>query len=95
MYLRGTLEGSGLVESAVETRASLNRLGPNQVRIEGALPGASFNVLSPAGAVLHRGRCDGQGAAVLPPEFVKKHLILVQAQGYSGMELLKLGTIAN
>ena len=93
MYLRGTVEGAGLVESAPTSGATLNRLGPGWVRIERAVPGANYSVLSPTGALLHKGNCDGQGEANLPSEFAKNQLLLVQVQGNSGMELLKLGTI--
>ena len=95
MYLRGTLEGAGLVESGSESGATLCRLGPNQVRIEGALPGASFSVLSPAGVVLHRDKCDIQGAAVLPTQLAQSKLILVQIQSNMGLELLRLGVVTH
>ena len=95
MYLRGTLDGAGLVETGAESGASLNRLGPDQVRIESALPGSNYSVLSPTGGVVYRGECDEQGEANLPSEFVKPLLILILAQGNSGMELLRLGTIAD
>ena len=68
MYLRGTLEGAGLVESG----ANLARLCVASAQIKCALKGpclgANFGVLSSAGAVLHRGTCDSQGAAVLPTQ---------------------------
>ncbi len=95
MYLRGTLDGAGLVESAPKSGATLNRLGPGWLRIEGAKPESNYSVLSPTGALLHKGICDGQGEANLPSEFVKNQLILVQVQGNSGLELLKLGTTAD
>jgi len=95
MYLRGTLEGAGLVDSAPKSDATLNRLGPGWVRIEEANPGANYSVLLPTGALLHKGICDGQGEANLPSEFVKNQLILVQVQGNSGMELLRLGTFSD
>ncbi|MGB1411150.1 MAG: hypothetical protein ACPG59_06370, partial [Flavobacteriaceae bacterium] len=95
MYLRGTLGGSGLVESGPEYGASLRRLGPDQVRIEGALPGASFRVLSSAGAVLHLGRCDSQGAAVLPTKLAQSKLIEVQVESNIGLELLRLGLVTH
>lgn len=92
MYLRGTLEGARLVESAPTSGATLNRLSPGWVRIERAIPGANYSVLSPTGALLHKGNCDGQGEANLPSEWVINQLILVQVQGNSGMELLRSGT---
>ena len=95
MYLRGTLEGAGLVESDAESGATLRRLGPNQVRIEGALTGASFSVLSPVGAVLHQGRCDSQGAAVLPTQLALSQVIMVQVQSNTGLELLRLGVVSH
>ena len=95
MYLRGSLEGAGLVESAPTSGATLNRLGPGLVRIEGANPGANFSVLLPTGALLHRGKCDGQGEANLPPEFSHCKVIMVQIQGEEGMELLRLGTVSD
>ena len=95
MYKRGTLEGTGLVESAPKSGASVNRLGPGWVRIEGAMPGADYSVLSLSGGLLHQGKCDEQGEANLPSKFVKQQVILIQAQGNSGMELLKLGTISD
>ena len=95
MYVRGTLEGAGMVESAAESCASLNRFGPNQVRIEGALPGANYSVLSSAGVVLHRGQCDSQGAGVLPVQLTQSQVIMVQIQSNMGMELLRLGVAIN
>ena len=91
MYLRGTLEGAGLAESAAESGASLDPSGPNQVRIEGALPGATYSVLSSTGAFLHRGACDGQGVAVLPGHLAQSQVIMVQIQSKTGRELLRLG----
>ena len=95
MYLRGTLEGSGLVESGSESGATLRRLGPNQLRIEGAMPGANFSVLSSVGAVLHRGQCDSRGAAVLPAQFTQSQVVMVQVQSSEGLELLRLGVVTN
>ena len=91
MYLRGTLEGSRVADSAAESGASLNRFGPNQVRIKGALPGANYSVLSSAGAVLHRGTCDGQGAAVLPGNLAQSQVIMVQIHSNMELDLLRLG----
>ena len=90
MYLRGTWKVLDW-ESAAESGASLNRSGPNQVRIEGALPGANYSVLSSAGAVLHRGTCDGQGAAVLPGHLAQSQVIMVQIQSNMELDLLRLG----
>ena len=95
MYLRGTLEGSGLVESGSESGATLRRLGPNQVRIVGALPGAIFSVMSSAGGVLFRGMCDGQGAADLPTQLAQSQVIIAQVQSNTGLELLRLGVVNN
>ena len=93
MYLRGTLEGSGLEESGAVSDASLNRFGADLVRIEGAMPGANFSVLTPAGAVLHRGQCDSQGAADLPSQLAQSKVILVQIQSKLGMAFLKQCTV--
>jgi hypothetical protein len=95
MYLRGSLEGAGLSDSGDESSASLNRLGSDWVRVEGAKPGANFSVVSPTGALLHRGKCDGQGEANLPPEFALYKVIMVQIQWEEGMELLRLGTVSD
>ncbi len=95
MYLRGTLEGTGLEESGAGSGASLNRLGPDQVHIERAIPGANFSVLSPAGAVLHRSQCNSQGVAVLPSQLAQSHVILVQIRSRQGLEMLKLGVVRN
>ena len=95
MYLRGTLEGAGLVGSGAESGASLNRLGPDQVRIERAMPGANFSVLTPAGAVLHRGQCNSQGAADLPSQLAQSQVIVVQIQSRTSLDMLKLGMVRN
>ena len=95
MYLRGMLEGAGLTVAGSDSGATLRRLGPDQVYIEGALPGANFSVLSSAGAVLHRGRCDSQGAAVLPGHLAQSQVIMVQGQSITGMKLLRLGVVTN
>ena len=95
MYLRGTLEGSGLVESGSESGATLRRLGPNKLRIEGAMPGANFSVLSSVGAVLHRGQCDSRGAALLSAQFTQSQVVMVQMQSNMGQEMLRLGVVRN
>ncbi len=95
MYLRGTLEGAGLAESAAESGATLCRLGPDQVRIEGAITEANFSVLSSAGAVLYRGQCDGQGAAVFPTQLARSQVVMVQVQSNTGLELLRLGVFTH
>ena len=93
MYVRGSLDGAGMTTSGLESGANLRRLGPDQLIIEGAMPGANFSVLSSAGAVLHRGQCDSQGATVLPAQFTQSQVIMVQIQSSVGHELLRLGGV--